>query len=124
MTAPKRNTLISERHKLETKRKKASAALKEIEEQIRILDAELIEDLQLSEEEYVKIKSGIGVKLTSSVVPSVEDWDKFYAWIKKNDAFYMLERRASVTGYRDVLTSGKSVPGVASFTRIKLNLVS
>lgn len=119
-----RNAKIKQRHKLELERKKLSVQLKGLEDQISELDAELIQSLQDSDEEQVKISGGIGIKLVSSTVPSVKDWDAFYAWIKKNNAFWMLERRPSVTGYRDTLAAGKAIPGVESFTKIKLGLVS
>lgn len=119
-----RNAKIKQRHKLELERKKLSVQLKGLEDQISELDAELIQSLQDSDEEQVKINGGIGIKLVSSTVPSVKDWDAFYAWIKKNNAFWMLERRPSVTGYRDTLAAGKAIPGVESFTKIKLGLVS
>lgn len=119
-----RNAKIKQRHKLELERKKLSTQLKGLEDQISELDAELIQSLQDSDEEQVKISGGIGIKLVSSTVPSVKDWDAFYAWIKKNNAFWMLERRPSVTGYRDTLAAGKAIPGVESFTKIKLGLVS
>lgn len=122
--ATERNAKIKQRHKLELERKKLSAQLKGLEDQISELDAELIQSLQDSDEEQVKISGGIGIKLVSSTVPSVKDWDAFYAWIKKNNAFWMLERRPSVTGYRDTLAAGKAIPGVESFTKIKLGLVS
>lgn len=115
---------IKERHKLDAQRKVVAVKLKALEDEISALDGELIADLQASSEERVEIKGGIGVRLTSSTVPTVKDWDLFYAWIKRNNAFYMLERRPSVTGYRDVLSTGKAIPGVESFTRIKLSLVS
>jgi hypothetical protein len=119
-----RNAKIKQRHKLEAERKKLSLQLKVLEDQISALDTELIGFLQASSEEQIKITGGLGVKLVSSTVPAVKDWDKLYAWIKRNNAFWMLERRPSVTGYRDVLSSGKTVPGVESFTRVKLGLVS
>ena len=119
-----RNAKIKQRHKLELERKKLSTQLKGLEDQISELDAELIQSLQDSDEEQVKINGGIGIKLVSSTVPSVKDWDAFYAWIKRNNAFWMLERRPSVTGYRDTLAAGKAIPGVESFTKIKLGLVS
>lgn len=122
--AKDRNAKIKQRHKLESDRKKLSGQLKALEEQISALDTELIESLQNSQEEQVKITGGVGIKLVSSTVPTVKDWDAFYAWIKKNNAFWMLERRPSVTGYRDTLAAGKAVPGVESFTKIKLGLIS
>lgn len=123
-TTKERDSKIKQRHRLEAERKKISASLKDIETQISTLDTELIEVMQADNAELLKITGGLGVKLVSSTVPNVKDWDAFYAWIKKNNAFWMLERRPSVTGYRDVLTSGKAVAGVESFTKIKLGLVS
>lgn len=122
--APDKISLIKRRHLLEGKRKDAAAKLKEIEEQVAEVDGQLLELLEAAGEEKVQIKGGLGIQLRSSVVPTVKDWDSFYAWIKKNNAFYMLERRPSVTGYRDVLASGKAIPGVDSFTKTKVALIS
>jgi len=119
-----RITAIKLRFKLEAKRKVASSALKDIEDEIAAVDAALLEDLKASGEERVDIKGGMGIKVVSSIVPTVKDWDAFYAWIKKNNAFYMLERRPSVTGYRDILAAKKSIPGVESFNKTKIGLAS
>lgn len=117
-----RTSMIKKRHALDAKRKLASSALKVIEDEIAELDALLIEDLTFANEERADLKGGMGIRLTESVVPSVKDWDSFYAWVHKNKAYWMLERRPSVTGYRDVLTAGKTIPGVESFNRIKVLL--
>ena len=118
-----RTSLIKRLHALDAKKKQAAAALKVIEDEISELDALVIADLNAAGEERVEIKGGMGVRLTSSTVPSVKDWDAFYAWVHKNKAYWMLERRPSVTGYRDVLGTGKAIPGVESFTRVKVALV-
>lgn len=118
-----RTTMIKKRHQLDDKRKVASAALKAIEDEIAELDALLIEDLNAANEERVEIKGGMGVRLVASTVPTVDSWDDFYAWVHKNKAYWMLERRPSVTGYRDVLASGKTIPGVKPFTKVKVALV-
>lgn len=117
-----RNVAIKLRHKLEESRKKASAALKDIEEQIKELDAKIIEHLESSDEERVEIKGNIGVRLTRSTVPSIKDWDEFWKYIKKHDASHMIEKRVGVTAYREVLAMGKQVPGLEPFTKVKVVL--
>ena len=61
------------------------------------------------------------VTLAESVVPQVEDWDKFHEFIWENRFFHMLDRRASVTGYREMYQMGKSVPGVLPYVKKRIN---
>lgn len=121
---PDKIALIKQRHKLEKERKALSSQLKDKEDAIKELDAQLVELMEAAGEERVEIKGGLGVRLSYSTVPNVKDWDAFYAYIKKNNAWYMLERRPSVTGYRDTLEAGKAVPGVEPFNKVKVALVS
>ena len=78
----------------------------------------------------------------SETVYQVEDWDKFYAWIKKNDAFEVLNRavnQASVKEHVDALNykldianakvkdvkdrkPRKLLPGMKTFTALKLSV--
>lgn len=62
--------------------------------------------------------------ITETVVPQVEDWDKFYNFINRNKAFYLLERRPASAAYRDLLESrkGRAIPGVSSFTKRNISL--
>lgn len=121
---PDKIALIKRRHQLENERKVLSSQLRDKEDAIKELDAQLIEIMEEAGEERVEIKGGLGVRLSSSVVPNVKDWDKFYAHIKKTNAWYLLERRPTATGYRDVLAAGKNVPGVEPFTKVKVALVT
>jgi hypothetical protein len=53
----------------------------------------------------------------------VEDWDATLNFIKKNDAFDMLERRVSKTAVRAYIELNKSVPaGVNYGTRLDVNV--
>lgn len=115
--------LIKQRHKLDEQRKGISAQLKAVEDQIAELDEAIITDMLESDEERVEITGGIGIRLTRSTMPSVKDWDALYAYIHKHKAYYLLERRMGVTAFRELLEAGKNVPGVESFTKIKVNLV-
>lgn len=82
-----------------------------------------------------------GVVKTSDVF-QVEDWDKFYAYIKKNNAFELLNRalnQAAVTEHTDALNEKldmanarqedpakrkprKMLPGVKTFKAVKLSV--
>lgn len=55
-------------------------------------------------------------------VPSVKDWDKFYAYIHKNKAYEMLQRRVHERAWRERLDDGQTVPGVEIFDVITLSL--
>jgi hypothetical protein len=64
------------------------------------------------------------VGISESVVPQVEDWDQFYAFIRRNNAFELLERRAAAGAYREHAASrrDKTVPGVVPYVKRKLSL--
>ena len=52
----------------------------------------------------------------------VEDWAKFYNFIEKEKYFHLLEKRVSVTGYRELIELGREVPGVIPFVKTKLSV--
>lgn len=58
--------------------------------------------------------------------PRIADDKKFYAFIKKNDAFDMLNRAINVAAWRERMDDpkfkNKGVPGVESFTAVKLSV--
>ena len=63
------------------------------------------------------------VAVTESIVPQVENWDEYYAFIHRNKAYHLLERRPSAGAYRELIAQRrKPVPGVVSFTKRKLSL--
>lgn len=52
------------------------------------------------------------IQLSPKVKPVVEDWDKFYTYVRKNNAFEMLQRRLNEGAARDFAdTNGRRVPG-------------
>lgn len=74
------------------------------------------------------VQSVSGRKATASIsenlVPAVDDWDSFHAWIRRNNAFYLLQRRANSAPYRELMETrhGKKLPGVNSVILRTLNL--
>ncbi|MGH9890835.1 MAG: hypothetical protein ACREA0_02375 [bacterium] len=67
---------------------------------------------------------GGNVSITEAVVPSVKDWDAFWAYVYRNKASHLLERRPAVLAYREELVArnDKPLPGVESYTRRTLRL--
>lgn len=59
-----------------------------------------------------------------TVVAQVTDWEKFYRYIKKNNAFFLLQKRVGDVAYRETLEErkGRDIPGTEPFTKIGLNL--
>jgi len=52
----------------------------------------------------------------------VEDWAKLYDFIQEQKYWHLLEKRVSVTGYRELLELGREVPGVIPFVKTKLSI--
>ena len=87
------------------------------------LEASLIE--QMEDQGVDRISGTLAtVSIGESDVPQVEDWDKFHKFIRRNNAFYLLESRAAAAPYRELIASrGKRpVPGVVTFTKCTLGL--
>ncbi len=55
------------------------------------------------------------VQITTKIIPTVEDWDKLYAFVKKQNAFYLLQRRVSESAVKELWENNKQVPGVGQF---------
>lgn len=93
-----------------------AAEKKELEEQI-------IEEML--KEGITQASSGVGtVTISEQEVASVEDWDKFNAWVKRNNAFYLYQRRVNNAPYRELLASRKNrlIPGVKTVKVVSLSL--
>lgn len=86
------------------------------------------EEMLMAELDAQGVRSVSGHQATASIsenlVPSVTDWDAFHAWIRRNNAFYLLQRRANAVPYRELLESrrNKPLPGVTTVTLRTLNL--
>jgi len=52
----------------------------------------------------------------------MENTDAFYAYVAKNKAWDMLQRRLSTTAIQARLDAGKKVPGIKMFRAVKLSL--
>ena len=122
-TASNMGTLIDQ---LRDKREERRA----LEEKISLvkLQYDEIEQKVMEAMDKESVSKSTGKKATASisesVVPNVTDWDMFHAYIGKMKYYHLLERRASVTGCRELFETKGSIPGVVPFTKRRLNLTN
>lgn len=61
------------------------------------------------------------VQIEPKPVPQVSDWLKFYAYVKKNNAFDLLQRRLSEGAVKERLDNKVKLPGVTIFNAKKVS---
>jgi hypothetical protein len=108
---------------LREKKREHEAAAREIEEIIEAKSIVIMAELNAQGlDKATGHKARIGISV--SVVPQVEDWDKFYAFIRRNNAFELLERRPSAGAFREHAAArrDKTVPGAVPYVKRKLSL--
>lgn len=114
---------IDSLHALREEKRLLEEQVKAKAQEIDLAENELIE--QMDQQNITKSTgSKATVSISTSVKPSVEDWDAFYAYIHKNKYYHLLERRPSVTGCRELFDHKGAIPGVVPFTQRKLNIRS
>jgi len=114
---------IDRLHALREQKRALEEQIKQLSEQMNELENQLI--TQMDNEGVTKASGRAAtVSITTSVKPSVEDWDAFYAYIHRHKYYHLLERRPSVTGCRELLETKGKIPGVIPFTQRKLNIRS
>lgn len=98
---------------------------KEVEEiSGKITEAENIIIDRLDKEKTDRAASSrASVSISENVVPQVDDWETFMKEVViKKGLTHLVERRASVTGCREVWEQGGALPGLKPFIKRKLNL--
>lgn len=92
----------------------------ELQAQETALNEWFIENLSKSEATGVAGKLA-RVQLGSKMIPQVEDWEVFYAHVKKTGEFELLQRRLSETAIKERLEAGKPVPGTKFFHAVTVS---
>lgn len=102
----------------------------------RRLDAQKVADLLEAEEKALKLhiinnlpkseSSGVSgktanVKIQKKEIPQVNDWEKFYGYVKKNNAWDLMQKRLSEGAVNERLDAGKKIPGVEIFNAVTVS---
>lgn len=93
----------------------------EIEDQEKQLKQHIIDNLPKSKIEGIQGKV-CRVSIDKKTKPIVEDWDKFYAYVKKNNAFDLMQRRIADKAIEERWADKKAVPGIGKFTAVTLSV--
>lgn len=125
---PKERTLpqkIDDLRKQRDKIREERNKLSELETAFKAAEEQILTELR--EQGATKLSGKLATaSVSESEVPSVEDWDDFYKFIRRNNAFYLLQRRPNAAPYRELMEQrrGKKIPGVNTVTTYRLNLTA
>lgn len=102
-------------------RRRISSRDKELIEEWRSLETELI--TRLDEQDMDKASTADGTaSISETVLPQVVDWDAFYEYMKEEDALHLLQRRPAAAAFRELNDSGVAIPGVDPYTQRTIGL--
>lgn len=108
-------------YELKAQRSAAQKAVDEIEDHEKAIKEYIINTLPKSEASGVAGRVA-RVSVVIKELPQVEDWDKFYAHIKKTGSFELLSKALGRTAIVERWDAGKAVPGVAKFNAVSVSL--
>lgn len=96
---------------LREERKAADVIVNEIKERESAVEAHLMNNFDKSGLDGAKGKYGLAT-LKHSTVADVTNWPAFYAYIQKNKAWDLLQKRPAITAIRERWDAKKTVSGV------------
>lgn len=108
-------------YKMRERRLQQQKVVEAMEKDEQALKEHIIKTLPKSEASGVAGKTA-RVTVVSKEVPQVKDWPKFYAYVKKHDAFELLQRRLSKEAVEERLEEEKTIPGVEMFVTPTVSL--
>lgn len=106
---------------LREERKSAEVIVNEIKEKEAAVEAHLMNNFDKSGLDGAKGKYGLAT-LKRSTVADVTDWPAFYAYIQKNKAWELLQKRPAITAIRERWDANKVIPGLEPKEVIQLSL--
>ena len=114
-------SLIDDMHDLREQKRDLESQIKDLNAKITDIERNLIAQM-----ESAGVSRTSSAKATASVVEStrytIEDPDAFFAFVKRNNYFHLLERRPSTAGCRELFEQRGGVPGVIPYTVSRVNL--
>ena len=114
-------TMIDDMFDLREKKKELEARVKDINEQMTLLEAELMNKLD-DEKQTMGRGLSASASITNTEIPMVEDWEEFGQYLIDNDALYLLQRRVAVRAFRELKDAGEVIPGTTTFPKRAISL--
>lgn len=116
--------LTDELWALREEKRELAAKTKAVEDKIEVATSALIERMDANKLDRMSGKMA-SLSVIPSVVPNIEDWDKFLAWTIKTKNLHLLHRRIAVDGWREIAEQkGVPPPGTTAFIKRTLNMRS
>lgn len=113
--------LVAKMVKVREERRRISARDKELIEEWRSLEMEML--ARLDEQGMEKASTSAGTaSISETILPNVVDWDAFYAYMQENDSLYLLQKRPAAAAFRELNDSGVTIPGVDPYTQRTIGL--
>ncbi len=106
---------------LREERKSAEVIVNEIKEKEAAVEAHLMNNFDKSGLDGAKGKYGLAT-LKRSTVADVTDWPAFYAYIQKNKAWELLQKRPAITAIRERWDANKVIPGLEPKEVVQLSV--
>lgn len=102
-------------------RREIAAKDKTLKEEADALEEALLVKMREQGSTRVSNKRGTAI-ISETIVPSVDDWDAVFAYIKDNDAMYLMTKKLASAAFRELIESGQEIPGVRPVTKVDINL--
>ena len=101
---------------LKQAKKKLEAKAELLQEDIDKAEATLLERM---DREHTTAGAGSRAKVSVGELDryNISDPDRFYKYIKRTGYFHLLEKRASVTGCRELYQQHKAIPGITPYIK-------
>jgi hypothetical protein len=97
------------------------AAVKPLQDEFNALESHLIDSIPKERLEGALGKTAMA-SLERVTYPTVKDWPLFYAYVKKNEAWELLQKRPTVVAFRERWANKETIPGTEMFVELKLKL--
>lgn len=103
------------------KQREYDAEIAEMKRQEEEIKEHIINSFKKSDINGAKGKTAT-ISIVPVIIPQPKDWPAIYAYIKKNDAFDLMERRLHKGAFKDRLENGEKVPGVEVFEKLDISI--
>jgi len=118
---PTTAVIIEQMVAVRDERRKISSRDKELVEEFRSLELEML--TRLDEQGMEKASTSAGTaSINETVLPQVVDWDAFYQWMIDNDSLHLLQKRPAAAAFRELNDSGETIAGVEPYTQRSIGL--
>lgn len=111
-------------YRLIEQRRELEAKVRELKEQETALKEFLLENLPEHGAEGIAGRL-CRVNIIYKTLPIAEDWEAVHAWVRRNankGGFAILQKRLNQSAVKEILDSGKTIPGVGTMETKDLSI--